>query len=390
MTEPRAVFDEHAYRATIDERRRMTVGGSPPTDDGSPAPVLVNATHVELKPIQWLWSHRIPLGKLTFISGDPDLGKSSTALDIAARLTRGDVMPDQAPTEQPAGVVMLTAEDAASDTVIPRLMAAGANLERVKLLNEVRIGDKRQEIVLPEHLDALLVAVEAAEAKLVIVDVFTAFLTGTVNTWRDHDLRRALRPLAKFAEESGVAVVAIRHLTKQAGTKAIYRGGGSIAFSGAARAEYLVASDPEDDTVRIFATIKNNLAPKSPSLRFRLEGVTVPGLEEAVVKVTWLGESPHTADSLVEDPTERSALGEAKEFLRDQVQDGPRLAEEIIRNAKKAGISESTLKRAKRELKVKSQRMGFGPGGQWMWELPSSQKSYEEVERAAIQGDDAA
>jgi hypothetical protein len=296
-------------------------------------------------------------------------------------------MPDGAPV-QAGGVVILSAEDGAADTIVPRLIAAGADLDHIVLVTGVQTDKGTDELVLPEHLDAVRGAIATVNAVLVIVDPLNAYLTGTVNSWRDHDVRRALRPLATFAEETHTAVVVLRHVTKAEHKKAIHAASGSIGITGAARAEHLVAEDPDDADRNIFAPVKANLAPRQPSLAFRLEGTeiqTVAGLC-SVAKVDWCGESSHSADDLVSisDPEERSALAEAKEFLQDALTDGSRLADDVKREARQGGISGSTLKRAKRELKVKADRRGFGKGGAWWWELPGTKPSREEEERAAI------
>jgi hypothetical protein len=288
-------------------------------------------------------------------------------LDFAARITKGRPMPDGAPTKT-AGVVVMSAEDGIDDTIVPRLMAAGADLDRVDILQGIQAEHGIEELVLPDHLDAVRQAVKGVSASLVIVDPCTAYLTSTANSWRDHDVRRALRPLAAFAEEAGVAVISSRHMTKAEGGKATYRGGGSIAFTAMARAEFLVAEDPDDGQRRVFACIKANLAPKQPSLTYRLETT-----EGGVAKVVWGGTSQYTADDLVAsmgDPSEKSALDHAKEFLRDELEDGPQPVTKVKGAAREAGIAHRTLDRARSALGVRAKRAGFGKGGAWVLELP--------------------
>ncbi|MFC1639216.1 bifunctional DNA primase/polymerase [Gemmatimonadota bacterium] len=349
--------------------------------------IIIRASNVVPEPVQWLWHNRIPRGKLTGIIGNPDRGKSTLLLDLAARVSTGKAMPDRAPVKA-GGIVVLSAEDGAADTIVPRLIAAGADLNRVGLLTGITTGNGPSELVLPEHLDALRDAVTEYNAAMVIVDPLNAYLTGTVNSWRDHDVRRALRPLATFAEETHTAVVVLRHVTKAEHKKAIHAASGSIGITGAARAEHLVAEDPDDSDRNIFAPVKANLAPRQPSLVFRLEGTTIETSAGvcSVARIVWCGESSHSADDLVSmtDPEERSALADAREFLLDVLRDGPRLAEEVTQEARQSGISNSTLKRAKRECKVKASRRGFGKGGKWWWELPSTSQSYENEEREAI------
>ncbi len=183
----------------------------------------------------------IPLSKLTIIDGDPGLGKSVLTLDLAARVSRGVEMPDGAAGRQ-GGVVLLTAEDGIRDTVVPRLDAAGADRSRVLALDLVPDAEGGQQLPrLPLDAPYIDAAVRRMGALLVVVDPLTAYLSERINSHRDQDCRRALWPLTKLAEETGAAVVVVRHLNKGNASNPLYRGGGSIGIIGAARSGLLVA-----------------------------------------------------------------------------------------------------------------------------------------------------
>jgi len=316
--------------------------------------------------VSWLWPARIPLGQLTLLGGDPGLGKSTLALDVAARVSRGSEMPDNARgLEASAGVVLLTAEDGLADTVAPRLEAAGADRQRIVALCAVRFEDYEETPALPRDLPGVRAAIDQVAARFVIIDPLVAFLGSAVDSWRDQDVRRALHPLAQLAEELDVAVLALRHLTKGGGPQAIYRGGGSIGIVGAARSALLVARDPEDDAARVLASVKCNLAPEPPSLTFRLQ--SAPG---GVARIAWGGSSPHRADALVAAPadeSDRSSLDEAIVFLREELGTTPVKSRELERDARRMGISERTLNRARSRLGVRPQKLG----GEWWASLPS-------------------
>jgi RecA-family ATPase len=194
----------------------------------------------------------------------PGLGKSVRTLDLAARLTRGLAMPweERQPGEErePAGVVLLTAEDGLTDTVRPRLDAAGADVARVLALDGIPEEGGARLSVLPQDAIFIRHAVERMKARLVVMDPITAHLGGNTNTHRDQDVRRALYPLAVLAERTGAAVVAVRHLNKAAGTNPLYRGGGSIGIIGAGRSGLLLAKDPDNPDRRVLASTKCNLA----------------------------------------------------------------------------------------------------------------------------------
>jgi hypothetical protein len=329
--------------------------------------VYLLASEIEPTTVEWLWQSRIPLAKITILEGDPGLGKSTLLLDLAARVSRGAPMPDGTPGAEGA-VVILTAEDGASDTVVPRLIAAGGDLDRIAILLGGEGGDRKKRLLsFPGDIETLREMIQEINAVLVIVDPLVAFVGPSINTWKDQDVRRALHPFAELAEQTGAAVVALRHLTKGQGGSAIYRGGGSIGIIGAARSALLVAKDPEEDAQRVLAMVKSNLCREAPSLSYHIEEA-----ENAVSRIVWDGQSSYTADELVSsprDPEERTAIDEAKDFLRDLLAEGGQLARDVHREAREAGISERTLSRAKSALGVKSQREGFGKDGKFYWVL---------------------
>ena len=345
--------------------------------------------------VRWLWPGRLPLGKLVVTDGDPGLGKSTMLLDLAARVTKGLRMPDGAASEcGPAGVVLLTAEDGLGDTVRPRLEAAGANLALVRALNAVmeletkRQGDEevtRQVPRPPTIADLADIEAEAelVKARLIIIDPLMAYLPGRVDSHRDQDIRRVLAPLAALAEKTGATIIVVRHLNKMSGSSAIYRGGGSIGIIGAARLGLLVAKDPDDQSRRILAVSKSNLAIESPALMFRLEDNGA-----GVARVAWLGESTHSAAALLTQPAsedERSALDEASDFLLQELGQSERLAVEIERAARQASIQPTTLRRARVKLGVLWRREGFGPGSRVFWALPAAEgQSQSDLDVAPI------
>lgn len=164
------------------------------------------ASEVSPEHVTWLWPSRIPIAKITVLDGDPGLGKSALTLDIGARITKGRPMPDGS-TGIEGGVLVLNAEDGSADTIVPRLLAMGADLKRVRILKTLPSseGDRQPEI--PGDLMEIERAAESIKAKLIIVDPLMAFLASETNTFRDQDVRRALAPLANTAERSGAAVL---------------------------------------------------------------------------------------------------------------------------------------------------------------------------------------
>ncbi len=329
----------------------------------------VTLADVEAETVEWFWEGRIPYGKLTIIDGDPGTSKSLLTTDLTARITRGRAFPDGTPCE-PSGVVMLAAEDGIADTIRPRLDAAGGDPAMVRVLNTLPDGKGGERgVTIPEDIPAIEKAVEQIGAKLVIVDPLMGVLSPTVNSNNDQAVRGALNPLLAMAHRTGVAVVVVRHLNKSGGGSAMYRGGGSIGITGIVRSAFVVGENPDDENERILAHYKHNLSKGAASLSY-----TVRTAANGAARIEWTGESLHTASDLLNvptDPEEKSALDEAKEWLTDELKDRPMWAKTVQDNARRAGISESTLKRAKSALKVKSERETEG----WSWSIPSTKRA---------------
>jgi len=320
---------------------------------------------VTAEKVNWLWSGYIPLGKLTLLDGDPGLGKSLFALDITARISTGQPMPDGSPALH-GGVVLMSLEDGLADTIVPRLEVAGADKSKIVALQGVKDLEGKFRFPTVEDIEAIGNACKKVDAKLVAIDPLMGYMGGCVNSWRDQDVRRALSPLAKMAEEIGVAVVIVRHLNKTSSSNSIYRGGGSIGIIGAARSALLIAKDPENENRRILAGIKSNLAPLPSSLSYMIENI------DGIPKIVWGGVSSHTADALLaipSSPEEKSALEDANEFLREALLNGAVDSKEVLKQAREAGIAERTLHRAKKVMCVVSKKAEFKSG--WLWVMPS-------------------
>lgn len=320
---------------------------------------------VEPQPIEWLSIGRLARGKTTILDGDPGLGKSTVALDWAARITRGEPLPD-GPKMPPRGVVMLSAEDDPADTIRPRADVAGADVSKILILTERADGSL---LSIPNDLNLIEAAIRRVDAALLIIDPLMAFISGDVNANRDQDIRRAMAPVRTMAERTGVAVLVIRHLTKGGGENAVYRGGGSIGIIGAARFGLIVGADPEDTDRALIASSKCNLARKPDTLAYRLQSVT--GTD--VARVAWDGTSTVTASGLLaaaESHDDGDDRDEVRSWLRDYLSLGPKPADETLREGRRAGFGEKSIRRAKTAIGVRSTKSGFGQTGKWSWSLP--------------------
>jgi hypothetical protein len=333
--------------------------------------VSTSAAAVQPEEVSWLWSRRVPFGKLTMFDGDPDQGKSVVTMDLAARVSTGQGFPDGS-TCEPANVGIVNVEDGVADTIVPRLIVHGADLDRIEIIDgipDASYGTRMLDI--PADVPALEEFVRANDLQLLVVDPVLTMLGGDAN--KDQDSRKALAPLADMADRTGCAIVTVRHLNKSVGLKAIQRGGGNMGLIGVARAGAFFATDPEDDARRIMAPHKSNLAQKPPSLVYRIVSSEVVRGDTAlpdIARVEWLGTSEYDANGLAADaasPQDKSELDEAKEFLRDELADGPMWAKQVFKNARDANVAEKTLRRAKAVLRVKSEKIGTEG---WSWSLP--------------------
>ncbi len=355
-------------RALYEPNFNQRTPPSIPTEGKSRLGVVCLAD-VKPEKVSWLWGRRIAFGKLALIDGDPELGKSTLTLDIAARLTIGAKMPGIDVALEPASVILLTAEDGLSDTVRPRLEAAGADLQRIHAIRSVFVGDGQDPPSLPRDIDAIEEHIHRLAARLVIIDPLMAYLAEKVNSHNDQDVRRVLSRLADLAERTATAIVIIRHLNKTRGGPAMYRGGGSIGIVGAARTALLVARHPDDESVRVLATIKNNLSAHAQALTFRLEGP-----DDGAARLVWGDPCELTANALLalnpNKESHSSAQSIAEEFLREFLAEGPMPTHDVKREADRAAISIRTLERARSEIGIVSRKVGFGKDSAWYLALP--------------------
>jgi hypothetical protein len=380
----------------IDEIRtgsetRQTPAKATPTKPtpatGDPMSLVTTVADIEATEVEWLWPGRLPSGKIVVLDGDPSTGKSVLALDLAARVSTGARFPNEvnySGMSRAGDVLVLAAEDAISDTIRPRLEAAGANLNRVHVMANVPTrkndadGNPTQRLVsLPEDVGIIEAIVNEKGVKLVILDVLMSFLSRDLQANSDQDARAALTPLAQMAERTGCTVIALRHLNKSAGGAALYRGGSSIGIIGVARVGLIAGFHPDDadnddlnSRRRVLAVTKSNLSAHAPTLQYR----TVD--RDGVVAIEWQGSTTITADRVVETSKagERGDVVDTVDFLRAELETGPMYSEAIFAKAKREGFSQKQMHTAKKKLYVTARKeRGIIDGG-WFWSLPDDDR----------------
>ena len=359
-------------------------------------------SEIAIERTEWLWPGYVPFGELTAWVGDPKTGKSQSVIDIAARVTNGATFPEvpgrlfagpEVAPRKPAKVILIAAEDSASRTLKPRLVAAGADMERVFLLDGVKAKNERGEEISDRFtlgpsvaaLDKLLG--DDREIKLIIIDPINSYCgqTDTNNNTKTRDL---LQPLVDLAHKHNVAVLFVGHLNKGKGevtaANVLYRISGSLAFGAAPRAVLTTVKDPKDPARRFLYMTACNLAQEGPGLVFRVRQKLLkdlPGMAPTEVIAT-----SHVEWSTTETPdlTAVEALSgiapksdgnrdldrEAIDFLLEQLHGGPSTIKELRLEAKAENIPIDRVRTAAKRLRVIQEQSGFSSGKNSKWSLP--------------------
>ena len=311
---------------------------------------MIRMSEVQSQEIEWLWYPFIPYGKLTIIQGDPGDGKTTMVLNLAAKLSKGEALDENMKVTEPVNVIYQTAEDGLADTVKPRLELAGADCERIIVIDE---SDKSLSMV-DERLEQ---AIMRTGARLLILDPIQAYLGGGMDMNRANEARDMTKKLGALAEKTKCAIILIGHMNKASGNKAAYRGMGSIDFFAVARSVLLVGRVEGESNTRAVVQIKNNLAAFGHPKAF--------ALSEDGFK--WLGDYEITVDEVLGGITPKAnKMEQAKQMLRELAEtQSAVLSNEIFDRANELGISKRTLENAKKELGVQTRKINNA----WYWEL---------------------
>lgn len=323
------------HRAEIPKRNyfKSIVLKEPPKKDSVK---IIRMSDVELTPVEWLWKPYLPFGKLSVLQGNPGEGKTYFAMHLAAACTNGKLLPNMERME-PFNVIYQTAEDGLGDTVKPRLIEAGADLDRVLVIDDsdvqLTLSDERIEKAIIEN-----------NARLVIIDPIQAYLGADVDMNRANEVRPIFMRLGQVAQRTGCAILLIGHLNKAAGMQSLQRGLGSIDIAAAVRSVMFIGKLKHDPTMRILTHEKSSLAPPGVSLAFSLG-------DEGGFR--WFGEYDITADEMLSgiEPQRETKTKQAKDLICTLLAGGKQvLSEDIDKAALERGIPGRTVRDAKREL----------------------------------------
>ena len=297
--------------------------------------------------IRWLWHPYIARGKICVVQGDPASGKTTLVLAIAALLTMGRPMPEDNGKPLCGEVIYQSAEDHVGDTLNPRLTAMGADCSKISVIAEPFTD-------IEKDCETLESAIREVGALLCVLDPLQGFTGKGSDMNRAADMRRLMGGLALVAERTGCAIIAIGHMTKNAGAKSLYRGLGSIDIAASARSVLLVGRSVDDPTVRVVTHVKSSLAPEGEPLAFTIGKNSV---------VEFLGRYDGEIGPFDDPPGEDGKREGAAAIMLEMLADGPVRCAEIYAACLAAGIGERTVDTAKKELGVKSVRRSDG----WYW-----------------------
>jgi hypothetical protein len=348
-----------------------------------PSLVLESADEIKIRPAKWLWRDRLPVGELSLLAGRESVGKSTLDCWLSARVSTG-TLPGQS-EGKPRNVLVAATEDNWSTTLVPRLMAAGADLSRVYRVAVSTPGTERTaQLNLPENFGAFDEALRQTRPALVIFSPLMSRLSGKLDAHKDQEVRRALEPLVEVATRHETSILGLIHLNKGGGTDPLRAVMASAAFVAVARAVLFVHRDPDAQETRLVGQPKNSLGLSDWDLgllAFHIEAVEVGRSDEGepvtATRVVWDESREGSIEQVLADAgaefETRTATGEAVAWLKDYLKDkgGHAPSAEVTREAGAAGIGLPALRRAQRKAGVIPQRTATIPSTT-EWVLPSA------------------
>jgi hypothetical protein len=344
-------------------------------DDSSYTFYAQKASQVQMEEMSWLWPEKVPSGTLVIISGKPDCGKTVCLLDWTARVTTGSEWPDGSlNTQGPRKVMLCSAEDDPARTTVPRLRAAGANLDNVIIPHiTVRTRDSNNTINgrLNIKRDLIMMAKIIQgnpDISVLILDPITSYLGGA-NLNKDEEIRPLFDKLIQLGQRTGLTILALVHSSKRSDVDAVEKVMGASSVAGASRAVWTFGKDTEDPALYRMGLAKGNIIKKKGGFEYQIVDaeVSIGGKSTTHPRIEWGKETDMTAQDMLQADKDRVKGGDGGSNVATAIiiESVPCSAKLIFDKAEKEGISESSIFRAKKKLGVSSTRSGFGGGVQW-------------------------
>jgi hypothetical protein len=338
---------------------------------------LIPARGLEPVAVRWIFPGYLARAKFHVLAGAPGTGKTTIAMHLAGCITSGTPFPSG---WRPAlgNVLIWTGEDDPADTLVPRLMAAGADMARVHFVGDTREDGQRRPFDPARDVDLLAEAAARIDnVCLLVVDPIVSAIGG--DSHKNAEVRRGLAPLVDLAARMDAALLGITHYSKGTGGRdPLDRVTGSIAFGALARVVLgTVRMEVEEGQPQkmMMARAKSNIGPDGGGFAYAFEQIDLAGYPGVSAnRIVWGDAVEGTARELLAEPEmdnrrDAPARDEAEEWLREMLGSGPVATEEIKTESKAAGFTWATVRRAKDAIGARSRKAGF-EDSRWFWALP--------------------
>ena len=320
---------------------------------------------VQPKEIKWLWQQWLPFGKISLLVGDSGLGKTTLALDIAARLTSGRPMPLSDAEPVTGNVLFQSQEDEISDTLLPRCINAGADLSKIESI-------EAEGLNIDEDCDIIESHIREVNARLVLWDPIQSFVGKSADMCRITDVRRLLTNLGAIAARNDCAMLIIAHQTKANNGNELHRVFGSVDITATARSVLRISKSENDPEIRVLSQIKSSVSRPATPIAFRIDSGS---------RIEYLGEYDGSGEAY-EIPDDNSKRAKAVEIICSMLQNSPQIGTDVFRACSEAGIGSRTVERVKKELNVRSGREGV----KRVWYLDQATPTYPAIQDGGVVG----
>jgi hypothetical protein len=383
----------HCARCRKSARRQKAAqpGTDAVAEQTDPAPVavadrrviLTKASQIKPRPVWWMWEDRMPVGHISLVPGREGIGKSLFLIDLTAQITRGTLA--GAYYGAPRPVIYCATEDSWQHTIVPRLMAARADLDLVYQINvesiEISTGASvRVELTMPRDCDMVNAEIKRLGVAMMALDPLISVIDHRVDTYNDREMRTVLEPLGRLADETGCTIIGLAHFNKSGDVDPLNLVTGSRAFTAYVRSVIAIARDDENSCC-VVSQVKNNLGRLDlPNLTYVIQSATIETDEGAckVGRLQFTGESAKSVGDILAETSAAAALdrterAECADWLRQVLADAPQRSRDVDAEAQARGFSNRTLKRARKHLGVKAEQLATGNGGrnEWWLQLPA-------------------